>query len=97
MALVLSGQGEKTSPLLQLARKHSAHIGHLLVIAGLLWLLVLPSQTLSRNTYFSENAMMPGQVDVGFGSHGHMEAMRQMDPAMHMEGDKRAEHVQRVF
>ncbi|KAJ1815520.1 Glycosyl phosphatidyl inositol protein transamidase complex subunit, partial [Coemansia sp. RSA 2599] len=97
MALVLSGQGEKSSPLLQLARKHCAHIGHLLVLAGFLWLLVLPTQRLSRNTYFSENAMMPGQVDVGFGSHGHMDAMQQMDPAVHMEGDKRAEHVHDVF
>ncbi|KAJ1882526.1 Glycosyl phosphatidyl inositol protein transamidase complex subunit [Coemansia sp. RSA 1722] len=97
MALVLSGQGEKSSPLLQAARKHSAHIGYLLVVAGFLWLLVLPSQTLSRNTYFSENAMMPGQVDVGFGSHSHVDAMRQMDAAADLAGDRRAEQVHAVF
>ncbi|KAJ1722434.1 Glycosyl phosphatidyl inositol protein transamidase complex subunit [Coemansia erecta] len=79
MALVLSGQGEKASPVLQFARKYCAHIGYFLGLLGFLWLLVLPTQSLSRRTYLSENAMMPGQVDVGFGSSKHLDAMQSVE------------------
>ncbi|KAJ1857315.1 Glycosyl phosphatidyl inositol protein transamidase complex subunit, partial [Coemansia sp. RSA 2703] len=79
MALVLSGQGEKASPVLQLARKHCAHIGYFLGFLGFLWLLVLPTQSLSRRTYLSENAMMPGQVDISFGSAKHLGVIQSVE------------------
>ncbi|KAI9505487.1 Gaa1-like protein [Coemansia spiralis] len=82
MALVLSGQGEKTSPLLKWTRKYSAYLCYPLALVGMLWLLLLPSQTFSRRAYFSENAMMPSQANSKFGDEQHLTTMHRIDTAL---------------
>ncbi|KAJ2198798.1 Glycosyl phosphatidyl inositol protein transamidase complex subunit, partial [Coemansia sp. RSA 530] len=95
MSLVLSGQGEKTSPLLRVARKYSAYLSYPLAICGLLWLLALPLSSFSRRAYFSENAMMPGQVYTTFGTQSHMDAMDRVDAELKTKD--RAQAVEAVF
>ncbi|KAJ1896118.1 Glycosyl phosphatidyl inositol protein transamidase complex subunit [Kickxella alabastrina] len=97
MSLLLSGQGEKASPLLRTARKYCTHVSYALTLAGFLWLLALPLQTLSRRTYFSENAMMPGQVELSFGSENHIEAMNSMNEAEQLGGEQRGRAVMAAF
>ncbi|ORX65944.1 Gaa1-domain-containing protein [Linderina pennispora] len=79
MGLVLSGQGEKGSPLLTFARRYSQYLSYPLLLVGLLWLLALPLENMARRAYFSENAMMPAQADTGFGSQSDTQAMSQID------------------
>ncbi|KAJ2864195.1 Glycosyl phosphatidyl inositol protein transamidase complex subunit [Coemansia erecta] len=79
MALVLSGQGEKTSPVLKWTRKYSAYLCYPLALAGIVWLLLLPLPSFSRRAYFSENAMMPGQAKTTFGAHEHIAATSMID------------------
>lgn len=43
----------------------------LLIIAALAWLLILPIHDQSRNTYISENALLPGQAHTYFGGSEH--------------------------
>ena len=43
------------------------YISALCVIVGIVWLLLLPLNEYSRNTYISENALLPGQVHTYFG------------------------------
>ncbi|KAJ2352043.1 Glycosyl phosphatidyl inositol protein transamidase complex subunit [Coemansia sp. RSA 2618] len=95
MSLVLSGQGEKTSPLLRAARKYSAHLSYPLAICGLLWLLALPLSSVSRRAYFSENAMLPGQVYTAFGAQSHVDAMGRVDAELATKDRARA--VEAVF
>lgn len=38
----------------------------LCIIVGVVWLLLLPLNEYSRNTYISENALLPGQVHAYF-------------------------------
>ncbi|KAJ2477795.1 Glycosyl phosphatidyl inositol protein transamidase complex subunit [Coemansia sp. RSA 2131] len=95
MSLVLSGQGEKTSPVLRVARKYSAYLSYPLAICGLFWLLVLPLSSFSRRAYFSENAMMPGQVYTTFGTRSHMDAMDRVDAELKTKD--RAHAVEAVF
>lgn len=46
------------------------HLPHILsflcVLAGVVWLLLLPLNDYSRQTYISENALLPGQVHAYF-------------------------------
>ncbi|KAJ2515429.1 Glycosyl phosphatidyl inositol protein transamidase complex subunit [Coemansia sp. RSA 2049] len=89
MSLVLSGQGEKTSPILKLSRKYSAYLCYPLAVCGIIWLLLLPMQScFSRNAYFSENAMMPGQVKSKFGTIKHVAATGMIDAALEAERAK---------
>lgn len=37
------------------------------IIVGVVWLLLLPLNEYSRQTYISENALLPGQVHTYFG------------------------------
>ncbi|KAJ1949091.1 Glycosyl phosphatidyl inositol protein transamidase complex subunit [Linderina pennispora] len=103
MGLVLSGQGEKGSPLLTFARRYSQYLSYPLLLVGLLWLLALPLENMARRAYFSENAMMPAQADTGFGSQSDTQAMSQIDSAMlaHMHIDdaseRQAQAVSSVF
>ncbi|KAJ2794640.1 Glycosyl phosphatidyl inositol protein transamidase complex subunit, partial [Coemansia guatemalensis] len=104
MSFVLSGQGEKMSPALRMARKYSAYLSYPLAVAGIAWLLLLPySDLFWRRAYFSENAMLPGQVDPHFGSERHMAAMERMDAALSTSlregivGQQRAAAVAEVF
>ncbi|KAI9723583.1 MAG: hypothetical protein M1812_000883 [Candelaria pacifica] len=43
------------------------YLSALCVITGVLWLLLLPWNNYSRQTYISENALLPGQVHTYFG------------------------------
>jgi len=43
----------------------------LLIVVGVAWLLVLPLNEYSRNTYVSENALLPGQVHTYFSGSEH--------------------------
>ncbi|KAJ2409240.1 Glycosyl phosphatidyl inositol protein transamidase complex subunit [Coemansia sp. RSA 2530] len=103
MALVLSGQGEKASPVLKLARKYSAYLAYPLLFASIVWLLLLPFQTFTRKGYFSENAMMPNQVYTVFGSEEHISAMSLIDTELALqstakdEGERQAGAVYRAF
>lgn len=42
------------------------YISVLLVLVGAIWLLLLPLNEYSRETYISENALLPGQVHTYF-------------------------------
>lgn len=45
----------------------------LCIVAGVVWLLLLPLDEYSRRTYISENALLPGQVHAYFsGSEQHI-------------------------
>ncbi|KAJ2161785.1 Glycosyl phosphatidyl inositol protein transamidase complex subunit [Coemansia sp. RSA 552] len=92
MSLVLSGQSEKTSPLLRLARRYSAYLSYPLALAGIAWLLLLPAT--SHKAYFSENAMMPGQV-VSVFDQEHLAAVDKLDDALSTHG--KSEAVRSVF
>ncbi|KAJ1730602.1 Glycosyl phosphatidyl inositol protein transamidase complex subunit [Coemansia biformis] len=91
MTLVLSGQGEKTSPLLRAGRKYSARLCYPLAAAGIVWLLLLPLSNFWNRAYFSENAMMPGQVDLAFGAQSHLDAMASVDAALAQPGAEPAD------
>lgn len=39
----------------------------LCILVGVAWLFLLPLNEYSRNTYISENALLPGQVHTYFG------------------------------
>ncbi|KAJ1886121.1 Glycosyl phosphatidyl inositol protein transamidase complex subunit, partial [Coemansia sp. S17] len=103
MALVLSGQGEKASPILKLGRKYSAYLAYPLLLASIVWLLLLPFQTFTRNGYFSENAMMPNQVYTVFGTEEHMSAMNHIDAGLALQstakdvGERQAGAVYHAF
>ncbi|PSK50408.1 hypothetical protein B9Z65_352 [Elsinoe australis] len=47
------------------------YLSVLLILVGIGWLLVLPLNEYSRNTYVSENALLPGQVHTYFGGSEH--------------------------
>ncbi|KAF2704174.1 Glycosylphosphatidylinositol:protein transamidase, GAA1 component [Pleomassaria siparia CBS 279.74] len=47
------------------------YLSALCIIVGVVWLLVLPLQEYSRNTYVSENALLPGQVHTYFTGSEH--------------------------
>ncbi|KAF2197663.1 Glycosylphosphatidylinositol:protein transamidase, GAA1 component [Delitschia confertaspora ATCC 74209] len=47
------------------------YLSALCIIVGVVWLLVLPLNEYSRNTYISENALLPGQVHTYFGGSEH--------------------------
>ena len=47
--------------------KLAPFLSALCVIVGIAWLLVLPLDSYSRQTYISENALLPGQVHTYFG------------------------------
>jgi GPI-anchor transamidase subunit GAA1 len=43
------------------------YVSLLCIIVGVAWLLLLPLDEYSRQTYISENALLPGQVHTYFG------------------------------
>ena len=43
------------------------YISALCIFIGVVWLCLLPLDEYSRNTYISENALLPGQVHTYFG------------------------------
>ncbi|QIX00163.1 hypothetical protein AMS68_005680 [Peltaster fructicola] len=47
------------------------YLSALCILVGLAWVLILPLNEYSRNTYVSENAILPGQVHTYFGGSEH--------------------------
>lgn len=47
--------------------KIPSYLSAICVIVGIVWLLLLPLNEYSRQTYISENALLPGQVHTYFG------------------------------
>lgn len=47
--------------------KIPSYLSALCVVLGIAWLLLLPLNGYSRQTYISENALLPGQVHTYFG------------------------------
>lgn len=47
------------------------YLSALCIVIGIAWLLVLPLNDYSRNTYISENALLPGQVHTYFAGSEH--------------------------
>lgn len=47
-------------------RKFPPYLSFLCIAIGVAWLLLLPLNDYSRNTYVSENALLPGQVHTYF-------------------------------
>ncbi|KAF2788394.1 Glycosylphosphatidylinositol:protein transamidase, GAA1 component [Melanomma pulvis-pyrius CBS 109.77] len=47
------------------------YLSALCILVGVVWLLVLPLNEYSRNTYVSENALLPGQVHTYFTGSEH--------------------------
>ena len=58
----------RSSPLLL---KAPPYLSLLSILVGLTWLLLLPLNDYSRQTYVSENAILPGQVHTYFGGSEH--------------------------
>lgn len=60
------------------------YLSALCIVIGIAWLLVLPLNEYSRNTYVSENALLPGQVHTYFtgSEHNVFRAYRQEVHAM---------------
>ena len=51
----------------RLLRTLPPYISLLCIVVGVVWLFMLPLDGYSRKTYFSENALLPGQVHAYFG------------------------------
>ena len=47
------------------------YLSALCIVVGIAWLLVLPLDEYARNTYVSENALLPGQVHTYFEGSEH--------------------------
>lgn len=47
------------------------YLSALCIIVGVIWLFMLPLDDYSRQTYISENALLPGQVHTYFGGSEH--------------------------
>ncbi|XP_059094884.1 glycosylphosphatidylinositol anchor attachment 1 protein-like [Tigriopus californicus] len=53
-------------PLVQILRQHAPWLSWLLYVLGVVSFLALAHPYYAHNTYFSENALLPGLVDPGF-------------------------------
>lgn len=62
--------------LLDFAIRHSAKVGILGYIGGLIWLLSLAYPSMNNKTYFSENALLSGMVDTNYNSHHTAKALK---------------------
>ncbi|KJX98783.1 Glycosylphosphatidylinositol:protein transamidase [Zymoseptoria brevis] len=58
----------RRSPILL---KLPPYLSLLLIVVGIAWVLLLPLDEYSRQTYISENAILPGQVHTYFGGSEH--------------------------
>jgi len=66
------------------------YLSALCIIIGVAWLCLLPLNEYSRNTYISENAILPGQVHTHYGGSEH-HVFRAYRQEVHALGDK-SEH-----
>ncbi|KAL2373005.1 hypothetical protein RJ035_001828 [Blastomyces gilchristii] len=93
-------------PLLRLRRdprllyKFPPYLSAILVVVGVVWLLLLPLNEYSRQTYISENALLPGQVHTYFaGSEQNVFRgyRREIDLVRDAEYEVISEKIQSIF
>ncbi|CAO3592080.1 unnamed protein product [Absidia cylindrospora] len=58
---------EKQQKIYTFLNKYATPFGILLFLIGTCWILLLPYDGYSKRTYISENALLPGQVNVYYG------------------------------
>lgn len=78
----------------------SPKLGSLLILAGFVAGFILPTDFLSRSTYISENAILPGQVNTYWGWAQVHKADRyadMVDEWRHLPSDQRASRIKDVF
>merc|ERR1719348_928275 len=66
MGLLTDPNSKQRAFLGNLLTKHHHLLSWLAYLLGLAFLLVLPHPFYSEKTYFSENALLPGLVNIGF-------------------------------
>ncbi|PGH32698.1 rhomboid protein 2 [[Emmonsia] crescens] len=84
----------------RLLYKFPPYISAILVVVGVVWLLLLPLNEYSRQTYISENALLPGQVHTYFaGSEQNVFRgyRREIDLVKDAEYDVISEKIQSIF
>jgi len=64
------------------------------ILVGVVWLLLLPLDQYSRNTYVSENALLPGQVHTYFGGSEHNIFRAYRQEVSYLEDKTSAERAQ---
>ncbi|QSS51106.1 rhomboid protein [Histoplasma capsulatum var. duboisii H88] len=76
------------------------YISAILVVVGVVWLFLLPLNEYSRQTYISENALLPGQVHTYFaGSEQNVFRgyRREIDLVKDAEYDVKSEKIRSIF
>ncbi|PGH10216.1 rhomboid protein 2 [Helicocarpus griseus UAMH5409] len=84
----------------RLLYKLPPYLSALLVIVGVVWLFLLPLNEYSRQTYISENALLPGQVHTYFaGSEQNIFRgfRREIDTVKNAEYDVISQKIQSIF
>ncbi|KAI7859114.1 Gaa1-like protein [Circinella umbellata] len=57
---------ERKEKIIRIIKKYNVSLSILLFFIGIAWILILPYQDFNKKTYISENALLPGQVNVYF-------------------------------
>ncbi|KAG2221144.1 hypothetical protein INT45_004453 [Circinella minor] len=57
---------ERKEKIVRIIKKYNVSLSILLFFIGIAWILILPYQEFNKKTYISENALLPGQVNVYF-------------------------------
>ncbi|KAL9557285.1 hypothetical protein PS6_001913 [Mucor atramentarius] len=57
----------KRAKVLRIVQKFIPILSILLFIIGVAWLLILPYDGYNKQTYISENALLPGQANLDYG------------------------------
>ncbi|KAF2399908.1 Glycosylphosphatidylinositol:protein transamidase, GAA1 component [Trichodelitschia bisporula] len=76
------------------------YLSVVLIVVGVVWLFMLPLNEYSRQTYVSENALLPGQVHTYFGGSEHnvFRAYRQEVAALaEAPVDERVQRLEEIF
>ncbi|PGG95714.1 glycosylphosphatidylinositol transamidase [Blastomyces parvus] len=84
----------------RLLYKFPPYLSAILVVVGVVWLLLLPLNEYSRQTYISENALLPGQVHTYFaGSEQNVFRgyRREIDLVKDAEYEVISEKIQSIF
>ncbi|KAI8139216.1 Gaa1-like protein [Fennellomyces sp. T-0311] len=58
---------ERKEKIFRWVQKYNVLLSILLFFVGIAWILLLPYEGFNRKTYISENALLPGQVNVYYG------------------------------
>ncbi|KAI9266635.1 Gaa1-like protein [Phascolomyces articulosus] len=58
---------ERKEKIIRFVKRFTVPLSILLFFVGIAWIFLLPYQDFNKKTYISENALLPGQVNVYFG------------------------------